>query len=127
MKVSAFHRLLAFAILTVCTGAAQAATLYVATTGNDSNPGTQAQPFRTIAYGITVAVNGDTVRVAAGTYAENLSSDKDLILQGAGVGQSIIDGGAVGGCLILYGVPSTTRVAGLPSRMAKPPETWALD
>ena len=37
---------------------ARAATYYVATTGSDANPGTQAQPFLTIARGIAVAAGG---------------------------------------------------------------------
>ncbi|MBL7064963.1 MAG: right-handed parallel beta-helix repeat-containing protein [Anaerolineae bacterium] len=47
---------------------------HVATTGHDSNPGTEAQPFRTISKGISVLGPGDTLYVKAGTYAENLSS-----------------------------------------------------
>jgi hypothetical protein len=47
---------------------AQAATYYVATTGNDSNPGTQAQPFKTIQRGLNVAAHDDTVLVENGTY-----------------------------------------------------------
>jgi parallel beta-helix repeat protein len=42
--------------------------LYVATTGSDSNPGTQAQPFRTMAKASQVAQPDTTVHVAAGTY-----------------------------------------------------------
>ena len=93
-----------------------AATFHVATTGNDANPGSASQPFRTVARGIAVAVNGDTVQVAAGTYAENLAMDEDLVLQGAGAGQSIIDGSGAGPCLVLQNVPATVRVSGFTFR-----------
>jgi parallel beta-helix repeat protein len=49
---------------------AATATYYVATTGTDSNPGSQSQPFSTIKKAITVLSPGDTVYVRAGTYAE---------------------------------------------------------
>jgi hypothetical protein len=42
--------------------------LYVATTGSDSNPGTQAAPFRTIARADSRASAGYTIHVAPGTY-----------------------------------------------------------
>jgi MYXO-CTERM domain-containing protein len=47
---------------------ASAADFYVATTGNDGNPGNQAQPFRTIRKAVGVANPGDTVFVGSGTY-----------------------------------------------------------
>src|SRR5262245_18529806 len=50
------------------SNAASAATYYVATWGNDANPGTQAQPFRTIDRGVVVAQSGDVVLVNNGTY-----------------------------------------------------------
>jgi hypothetical protein len=46
-----------------------AATYYVSVTGNDSSPGSQSLPFRTIQKGADVAVAGDTVIVRAGAYA----------------------------------------------------------
>jgi parallel beta-helix repeat protein len=46
---------------------------YVATTGNDTNAGTLAAPFRTIQKGLNVATAaGTTVYVRAGTYNERL-------------------------------------------------------
>jgi hypothetical protein len=42
---------------------------YVATDGSDANPGTLAQPFKTITKAISVAVPGDTIYVRGGTYA----------------------------------------------------------
>lgn len=44
------------------------ATYYVATTGNDSNPGTQSSPFRHLSKGAAVARASDTVVVMDGTY-----------------------------------------------------------
>ena len=52
--------------------AASAATYYVAKTGNDNNPGTEAQPWLTITKAANTLVAGDTVYVKAGTYAERV-------------------------------------------------------
>ncbi|MGH7238867.1 MAG: DUF1565 domain-containing protein [Candidatus Saccharimonadales bacterium] len=49
---------------------AHAADYYVSTSGNDSNPGTQGSPFKTIQKGADVAHAGDTVHVLPGTYNE---------------------------------------------------------
>jgi len=51
------------------TASANAATYYVATNGSDSNPGTEAQPWRTIYYGAEQLYPGDTLLVKQGTYA----------------------------------------------------------
>ena len=48
--------------------------LYVATTGSDSNTGTQAKPYKTIAKAAAAAKAGTTVHVAAGTYKGNVST-----------------------------------------------------
>ncbi len=45
-------------------------TYYVATTGSDSNAGTEAAPFRTIAQGSRALAPGDTLFIRQGTYAE---------------------------------------------------------
>ena len=47
-------------------------TYYVATDGDDSNPGTEAQPFRTIQHGIDAMSGGDTLLIKSGTYTEGL-------------------------------------------------------
>ena len=49
-----------------------AATYYVATTGSDSNPGTEANPFQTLNKGVTVLKPGDTLYLRGGIYAESL-------------------------------------------------------
>jgi hypothetical protein len=53
---------------TIVAGATTSA-LYVAATGSDANPGTQAAPFKTILKASTVAQPGVTVYVAPGNYA----------------------------------------------------------
>ena len=45
---------------------------YVAPNGDDANPGTEAQPWRTIQKAADTLVAGDTVYVRAGTYAERV-------------------------------------------------------
>ena len=65
--------------------ALQAATnYYVATTGNNADPGTIAQPFLTIKYAISQASSGDIINVAAGNYIEagQILIDKDLSIIG---------------------------------------------
>lgn len=52
------------------TIATHAATYYVATNGNNSNPGTSSQPWRTIAYAVSKMGAGDTTYVQGGTYKE---------------------------------------------------------
>src|SRR3954470_6915046 len=48
-------------------------SFYVATTGNDSNPGTQAAPWRTIQHAADSARAGSTVYVRGGVYEELVS------------------------------------------------------
>ena len=62
--------------------AATAATYYVATTGSDANPGTQARPFRTIAKGISVLTASDTLYIRQGTYVESISTHSQVIPSG---------------------------------------------
>lgn len=45
-----------------------ASIFYVATTGSDANPGTEAAPFRTLAKAVASVNPGDLIRVRAGTY-----------------------------------------------------------
>ena len=52
--------------------AAHATTYYVATTGNNSNPGTEEQPWRTVVKAVDTMIAGDTTYVRGGTYNEGL-------------------------------------------------------
>jgi hypothetical protein len=58
---------------------ASANTFYVATTGNDGNPGTQARPFRTIRPGVGMMGLGDTLYIRGGTYYEGINSNEITI------------------------------------------------
>ena len=53
-------------------GAAQARVYYVATNGNDSNPGTLNQPWRTVQHAADTAVAGDTIQIRNGVYDEQI-------------------------------------------------------
>lgn len=49
----------------------QATTWYVAPNGNDNNPGTLAQPFKTIPAAIDAASPGDAIELRNGNYASD--------------------------------------------------------
>jgi hypothetical protein len=72
---------LTLALLLVTVETAHAATYYVATTGNDTNPGTQSQPFLTIQKGANVVNPGDTVIVKDGTYVDAYIDGWDTLVR----------------------------------------------
>lgn len=53
-------------------------TFYVATTGNNSNPGTIGSPFRTINFGASRLSPGNTLLVRAGTYDESILNSQGV-------------------------------------------------
>lgn len=61
--------IIAFIILVLVAPFASAATLYVATDGNDNGKGTVASPLRTLAKAVSAVQPGDTIEMRAGTYA----------------------------------------------------------
>ncbi len=81
---------------------------FVSTTGDDNNPGTFSQPWRTVQYGADQLSPGDTLNILAGTYNEQVSlsasgtaaqritirnyQQDSVILDGAGLtGESMIE------------------------------------
>ena len=60
--------MLTLVLVLLFSSVAYADTYYVATTGSDSNPGTEAQPWASLDYADTQVSPGDTVYVRGGTY-----------------------------------------------------------
>ena len=95
-------RALCFSLVLVLARA-QAAELYVSTQGSDSNPGTSAQPFRTITYAYSKASAGTTIHVLPGVYSDYTSgwgihlgksgtASSPIVLHSETRGGAIIDG-----------------------------------
>ena len=81
-----------------------ALTWYVSTSGNDDNTClSAAAACRNIGRAIDKAESGDTIMIAAGTFIENLDVFESLTLQGAGAGNTIIDGAGLGSTLTIAG------------------------
>lgn len=82
-------------VLPQSSAGAVAAHRYVATTGSDSGTCTSsAAPCATVNYAVGQASAGDTINVAAGTYPEMVTVDKELTFSGANAG---IEAGAYPG------------------------------
>lgn len=92
--------LVTLTLLLSATSAAQSAptSYYVATSGSDTAPGTQQQPFRTIQHAAIVARAGDTVVVRTGIYRETViptasgTSDSPITFQAAQDEQVVVSG-----------------------------------
>ena len=74
----ALFPLFGLCVLFVLLGAitAHATTYYVSTAGNDSNPGTLSQPFKSFAQGVSKLQPGDTLYIRGGLYTERIDLAK---------------------------------------------------
>jgi hypothetical protein len=93
---------IAIALVTGLAMPALAATYYVAPSGNNSNPGTLAQPFATMAQGQSAAQAGDTVYLRGGEYLFSSSSDE--------IGINLTKNGASGRRIHYFAYPGETPV-----------------
>jgi hypothetical protein len=82
--------------------AASGPVFYVATDGSDSNPGSQAAPWRTIQHAADSATPGSTVSIRGGIYAEKVTINVSgsatagpITFQSHPGEQAVIDGGAL--------------------------------
>ena len=86
----------ALALVTALHGA----EFHVATTGNDTNPGSQAAPLRSIQHAADLAQPGDLITVHEGTYRERVNpprggtSDQQRIVYQAAPGEKVVITGA---------------------------------
>jgi len=88
-----------------------ATTWYVSTTGNDNNTCQAAgSACRNIKRAIDKAASGDTIVISAGTFFENLDIAKSLVIQGAGVGSTIIDGSDLDTTVLIAGAGEAIAV-----------------
>lgn len=72
LKLTSIFLLIFFGVLFFAKSSL-AVTYYVSSAGNDSNPGSQSQPWRTIQRAANTMVAGDTVIVNTGTYNERVT------------------------------------------------------
>ena len=82
MKSAAVGLFVVSALSAGLPAVAQAQTFFVATNGSDSNPGTEALPFKTIGKGASALTPGTTVLIKGGTYSESLISYLTIIRSG---------------------------------------------
>jgi alpha-N-arabinofuranosidase len=81
-------------VLAACPGYAE--VYHVSSTGLDGNPGTEAEPFKTISAAASVVGPGDTITVHEGVYRERVdpprggSSDKQRIVYRAAEGDTVV-------------------------------------
>ena len=85
------------------TSLTRAEDLYVSVKGDDSNRGTQAEPYRTITQAYRKASAGDTIRVLPGVYCDYSSrwgirlrktgtASRPIVLRSEIPGQAVVDG-----------------------------------
>ena len=83
-----------FSVLQV-SAAPSGTTYYVDPAGSNANACTSpgASACKTIAGALGKAANGDSIVVAASTYHEHLTINKNVSVNGAGAAGTIVDGG----------------------------------
>ncbi len=103
MRIEVAARRLCLLLVSFALAQAEAGTIYVSTQGNDSNPGTYSQPFRTITQAYSLATAGTTIVVMPGLYTDYTSgwgihlgasgtASSPIILRSQTPGAAVIDG-----------------------------------
>ncbi len=88
----------------------------VALLASDVSAATRAVPgtYSSIQAAMKAARSGDVVAIEAGEYRENINLKSGVMLQGAGIGQTVINGGAVSSCIyVVGGATAATVIADL--------------
>lgn len=93
-------------------------TFWVDDDGLDSNPGTEAEPFKTIKYALSVASGLDTIKVKPGTYDNANGETLPLVMSGEklistdGPDVTIIEGPGTGQLLIANNPGTGDEISG---------------
>ena len=90
--------------------AALAATWYVSPTGNDSNPGTATQPYRTVNRGVIQAAPGDTVDIPPGQFLGPIQLKEGVTLIARIPGQTVLRSPDAGVAVVARGIRSGRRL-----------------
>ena len=97
-RVGAASILACLSLALVSTAASASGNLWVSTSGSDAanNCQTESSPCQTITWALTVAAEGDTIHVAAGTYNEQVKITRAVTILGStGSAKTIIEPQAV--------------------------------
>ena len=111
-----FSKVALAATLTLVSTAAQAVERFVATTGNDTNAGTLAAPFKTIGKAATAALPGDVISVRGGVYNAAVSinskgtSSSRITFRSFPGEKAILDGTGIGTSTVLVNFSGTQYV-----------------
>jgi hypothetical protein len=102
-------------VLCLISSAASASTWYVkGVSGSDSNDcKSPTTACKTIGHAISLAVSGDSIRVAAATYTENLTISISLKILGSGAKTTILDGGGVGRVVTISSATAQVTLSGV--------------
>lgn len=117
----------------VCLVAAPAGavTYHLATGGDDTAPGSEAQPWATLEHASAQVAAGDTVVLAPGEYAGQLkprqsgAADAPIVFRAAERHQAVLTGVEEDYAAVLSGV-SNIRLEGLLFRPNQPRGTWLI-
>src|ERR1051326_5701445 len=113
MRIEVYLRRLAMLFGSLVVAGAQAATLYVSTSGSDSNPGTSSQPLRTITQAYNLASAGTTIMVMPGTYTDYQSGWALHLNKSGNASNPITLKSQVQGAAVIDGQNASDRVCGL--------------
>ncbi len=78
-----------------------ARTFYTATNGDDTNPGSREQPFRTIGHAVPILQDGDLLYIRQGEYREYISSMKRPLGGGSGWDRPVVVAGLPGETVVV--------------------------
>jgi len=82
--------------------------------GSDSNDcNSVATPCKTVGHVISLATSGDSIRVAAATYKENLTIGTSLQILGSGAKTTILDGGGGGRVVTIFSSTAHVTLSGV--------------